>query len=212
VLRVFFIIPGRPIGWDRTTPTARIIGEGSEARAVASVYDAPEAKQAKAEVARLWRVAARGHQTISGPVRMKIVAIFEPPVSWPRAVQLAAGEARVWHTQKPDIDNIEKLILDSLNKLAWADDGQVCIVEKAKRFGSPARIEVTISTVEQQEDEVTPGQRRLEKRVAIEGWDQVLSTPARRPSPPKTDMPGRMSVEQFRQIKQPSRMPGRKPR
>lgn len=217
-MRVFFTIDGKPFGWDRVTPTARIIGEGSDARAIASLHDSSENKAAKTEIRRLWRVAARGHSTISGPVRLKVVGIFETPESWPRAVHRAAAECRVWHVGRPDLDNIQKLILDALNKLAWADDGQVAVIECAKRYGSPARVEVTVSTIPQQPDEITPGQRRLEKRVADEGWDQVLAAPARRASPSKTQsrepIPARMSAAEFRKLgsKAGARMPERKPR
>lgn len=210
-MRVCFTIPGTPGTKDRPRATARIVGEGSDARAISTVYSDPAMERAEAEIARLWRIAARGHATISGPIRLKIVAVFETPPSWPRATQRAAAEARVWHVGRPDLDNIEKLVLDSLNKLAWADDGQVAIVEKAKRYGSPARVEVTVSAVPQQDDEVTPGQRALEKRVATEGWDQVLASPARKKTSSKAQsrdpMPARMSAAEFRNSGVKSRMP-----
>lgn len=33
---------------------------------------------------------------------------------------------RIRHTKKPDRDNLDKAVLDSLNGLVWVDDAQVC--------------------------------------------------------------------------------------
>lgn len=206
-MRIHFTIPGRPIGWARVSPTARIVGSDDGPRAIASMHDTPENKTAKAEVARLYRIAAKGHRTQSGPVRLDLLAVFDTPESWPRATQRRAAEGKVHHVGKPDLDNIEKLVLDALNKLAWADDGQVSIVTKQKRYGSPARIEITISALPQEEDEKTPAQRRLEKRVASEGWDAVLAKPAKRRNQSKTQTPDRMSAADFRASRAKGRMP-----
>ena len=37
-----------------------------------------------------------------------------------------------WHSKKPDIDNLAKAVMDSLNKVVWADDSQVCRLTCAK--------------------------------------------------------------------------------
>lgn len=42
------------------------------------------------------------------------------------------------HAQRPDLDNLVKLVLDALNGVAWADDGQVSHV-----IASKSRIAVT---------------------------------------------------------------------
>ena len=39
------------------------------------------------------------------------------------------------HTQKPDCDNIAKAICDGLNRIAWADDRQICAVKISKAWG-----------------------------------------------------------------------------
>lgn len=79
---------------------------------------------------------------LDGPVRLKITAIFEPAKSWSKKRKAAA----LWgpHTQKPDLDNIEKAILDGLNRIAFADDSQVCMVEKRKMWGSEAQTIVEV--------------------------------------------------------------------
>ena len=48
--------------------------------------------------------------------------------------------------QRRDVDNMLKLVLDGLNKIAWPDDVQVIEVDAAKSFVAPAdaRTEVTV--------------------------------------------------------------------
>lgn len=45
--------------------------------------------------------------------------------------------APTWHTAKPDLDNLEKAILDALTNLGvWTDDSLVVSVEKAKLYSN----------------------------------------------------------------------------
>lgn len=84
-----------------------------------------------------------GAVALDGPVKVKIIAVFEPAASWAKKKRTAA----MWnpHTQKPDLDNIGKAILDGLNRIAFADDGQVCQIEIQKMWGSPAHTIVEVS-------------------------------------------------------------------
>jgi Holliday junction resolvase RusA-like endonuclease len=50
-------------------------------------------------------------------------------------------------TKKPDVDNIAKLVLDSLNKIAYTDDSQVVSLTIAKFFAEKPRVEIEISEI-----------------------------------------------------------------
>ena len=54
-----------------------------------------------------------------------------------------AGE--VSPTKKPDIDNIAKVVLDALNKVAFKDDNLVSRISVEKLYSETPRIEVKIS-------------------------------------------------------------------
>ena len=76
---------------------------------------------------------AAGAVPIEGPVFLSIVATFEIPRSWSKARRAEAlGQP---HTQRPDVDNLQKAILDGLNRIAFADDGQVYRITSEKRWG-----------------------------------------------------------------------------
>lgn len=185
-MRVSFTIDGKPKGKDRPRASGRVYHGEDGPKALVHVHSDPDMIKAEAEIARLYKVAARGHKTQTGPIRLRILAVFPIPTSWPRALQRRAREEPIWYLGDPDIDQIEKLISDALNKVAYADDGQIAVVEKMARYGDRARTEVTIEALAQPEGTVTPGQRRLEKEVALKGWDEVLAPGGRRRSPSKT--------------------------
>lgn len=86
------------------------------------------------------------------PVRVEIVAFFEPPKSarkkdW--AVMLAN---LILPTKKPDIDNIAKIILDALNKIAYVDDAQVIELSVIKRYAAEAKVIVHIEEIDTRGD------------------------------------------------------------
>lgn len=92
---------------------------------------------------RLVAECVRNCKPIEGAVHVDIVAWFEPAKSWSKKKR----EAALWtpHTQRPDIDNLVKAILDGLNGCAFADDAQVAKITCVKKWGDSARTEVTIS-------------------------------------------------------------------
>lgn len=50
-----------------------------------------------------------------------------------------------WHTSKPDIDNLEKLVQDSLNGIFWKDDSQIAVLTCRKLYSEKPRTEIFIS-------------------------------------------------------------------
>lgn len=50
-----------------------------------------------------------------------------------------------YHTQRPDIDNLEKAILDGLNKTAFVDDCQVVEMKSQKVFSDTDKILITVT-------------------------------------------------------------------
>lgn len=51
-------------------------------------------------------------------------------------------------TKKPDCDNVAKIILDALNKIAYVDDSQVVELIVYKWYSLEPRVEVEISKIE----------------------------------------------------------------
>ena len=50
----------------------------------------------------------------------------------------------IYHTKKPDIDNLVKFVMDSLNKVFWKDDSQVCSLIAVKIYDEKPRTVIQI--------------------------------------------------------------------
>lgn len=84
-------------------------------------------------------------QPIEGPVKVSIWATFEPPQSWSK--KKTSEHLNRPHTQRPDLDNCAKAILDGLNRVAWGDDGQVSEINVRKVWGPAAKTVVTVEAI-----------------------------------------------------------------
>jgi crossover junction endodeoxyribonuclease RusA len=60
---------------------------------------------------------------LDGPVGIEMDLVFPRPraMCWKTRTM-----PRVWHTAKPDAENVAKAILDALTGICWHDDQQVC--------------------------------------------------------------------------------------
>lgn len=81
---------------------------------------------------------------LEGRVAVKIIAYFEIPKSTTKKDRAQIEEGRLSPTKKPDIDNIVKIILDALNKMAFKDDNQITKLEVEKVYGEVEKIKVQI--------------------------------------------------------------------
>lgn len=79
------------------------------------------------------------------PLKAKITAFFEVPTSYSKKKKKELiGQP---HTTRPDIDNIVKIILDSLNGLAYKDDNQIAKLEVEKVYGEEAKVVLEITEI-----------------------------------------------------------------
>ena len=71
---------------------------------------------------------------INGPVKARIEVYYKIPKSYTKGKRLACKHNITPPCKKPDADNIAKIILDSLNKIAFDDDSQVVDLTVIKRW------------------------------------------------------------------------------
>ncbi len=97
---------------------------------------------------------ARKHapdKPFEGPLRMDIVCYFQRPKShYGTGRNAGIVKPKYYsnlHTIAPDIDNLRKFVMDSLNKVFYRDDSQVCSGETHKRYGDYPRTEITITAI-----------------------------------------------------------------
>jgi Holliday junction resolvase RusA-like endonuclease len=124
-----FTIPGKPFAKQRPRSTRQ-----------GRVYTPKETVSFERTVGQ---IAAQHFQApLTGPVRVTILATFQPAKSWSK--RKVSEHMNRPHTQRPDLDNCAKAILDGLNRIAWADDGQVAAMEVRKIWGPAAQTVVFV--------------------------------------------------------------------
>lgn len=73
-----------------------------------------------------------------------IEAYFRIPTSWSKKKKQEAIDRLIKPEVKPDCDNISKIILDSLNGVAYKDDKIVTALHTYKYYSSTPRVVVTM--------------------------------------------------------------------
>lgn len=71
---------------------------------------------------------------IDGPVKARIEVYYKIPKSYSKKRVQAIRDGLEMPLKKPDSDNIAKIVLDSLNKIAFDDDAQVVELTVIKRW------------------------------------------------------------------------------
>lgn len=120
-----FVIDGEPVGQSRP----RMNRKGW-------LYKADKDKKYEQAVEDAYNNVT-DHYMFDGAVYLRIDAYFKIP----KKTKLRLP------TKKPDIDNIAKIIMDGLNKVAWNDDTQVITLKVNKCWSNEPRVEVKIEEV-----------------------------------------------------------------
>ena len=90
-----------------------------------------------------------GKRKIEKPnaVRVDILAIFPVPSSWSKKRRTAALQGVEHRVSKPDLDNVQKAILDGMNGIVFEDDSQVIDSRTRKAYGPEPGVKVFIDEV-----------------------------------------------------------------
>jgi Holliday junction resolvase RusA-like endonuclease len=109
----------------------------------------------KAESQRIYAHAL--HQRTKGPplagpldVTIWLIYPLTKALAKKHADRLADDSFTLPHPVRPDVDNLSKLLLDTLTKARiWEDDSQACDLNLRKRYGVIPRIVVEVKPFEQ---------------------------------------------------------------
>ena len=138
-----FSVPGLPIAQPRQRH--RVIQ--TNGRAFATNYTPAKApvNAWKATVALFARQAYQG-PLLTGPLALTISFDFLLPTAAKKAVRQAVTTSSrvVYHTSKPEIDNMVKALQDALNKVVWVDDRQIAELHCVKRYAVESGVQVEI--------------------------------------------------------------------
>lgn len=102
-----FAIPFKPIAWKRP-----VHWKGH-------CYDSQKKEKEKTAA----YILSKDPYLFLPPIKVRLEFHMPMPKSWSqKEKEEKRGE---WHTQKPDVDNLCKFIIDALNTVMWEDDSQI---------------------------------------------------------------------------------------
>ena len=76
----------------------------------------------------------QSNKLLQGPIRARIEIYYSVPKSYSKRKIEAIKDGTDYPMKKPDCDNVVKIVLDSLNKIAYDDDKQVVELTVLKRW------------------------------------------------------------------------------
>ena len=107
-------------------------------------YTPENTKDYELLIKQYFKVKYPRYVPLENRVAVKIIAQFKIPKSATKKDKLLIEEGKLSPAKKPDIDNIIKIVLDALNKMAFKDDNQITKIEVEKIYGLDERIYVKI--------------------------------------------------------------------
>jgi len=84
---------------------------------------------------------------LQGYIKAKITAYYSIPKSASKVKKAEMKHEIIRPTKKPDLDNVAKIILDSLNGIAYKDDSQVVSLQVDKYYSNDPRVELELEEI-----------------------------------------------------------------
>lgn len=118
-VEIRFTVPAVPVAQPRQRHRVVQIADSHVATNYTPAKSPVNAYKATVRMAASRAVGAR---ILYGPVSLSAVFVLPRPA---RLMWKTKPMPRVWHTSKPDMDNLFKSLKDALKGLLWRDDSQV---------------------------------------------------------------------------------------
>lgn len=135
-MTITFFVPGIPApqGSKRATmpPGARF---------PRVIEDNEKTKPWRADVKVFAMHAMGGRTPHDGPVKLSLVFRFPP-------TKAAAKHNDLWKTTTPDIDKLERAVLDAMTGVIFTNDSRVCHVSKVKQYDAKPGLNVVAELLE----------------------------------------------------------------
>ena len=108
----FLVINIIPVAWQRP----RVSKQGG-------FYTAGKVSEYKRAIQLAWNDKYGDAPVMDGPIRMTVMFVLPRPKAM---MWKTKPTPSIFHTKRPDLDNLEKGVMDALQGLAFRDDSQIC--------------------------------------------------------------------------------------
>ena len=124
----------------------KVIGKGRPRLNTYSgiVYTPTKTKDYETLVEQYFLLKYPKFKVFEGRVKVSILAYFAIPKATKKSDINEMLDNNISPTKKPDIDNIVKVVLDSMNKFAFKDDNQITKLEVEKKYSIEDKIYIKI--------------------------------------------------------------------
>lgn len=89
-------------------------------------------------------IAMEHKKPLTGPISLFVRAFFPIPKYFNRSMREKALSGELFHTKKPDWDNVGKIVSDALNGIVYHDDAVVASAEVVKLYSDFPRVEICV--------------------------------------------------------------------
>jgi Holliday junction resolvase RusA-like endonuclease len=139
-----FSVAGNPVGKARARTFFNEKGE----HVVTTTPDKTVLYQNLVKVIALESMKNNNIELTEEPVSMEIKAYYQIPKSATKKLKALMAENKLLPCKKPDIDNVIKIIADSLNGIAYKDDTQIVKLTAHKLYSDNPRVEIKLNIVQ----------------------------------------------------------------
>lgn len=124
----------------------KIIGKGRPRlnTYTGNVYTPTKTKDYETLIEQYFLIKYPRFKILEGRVKVNIIAYFNIHKATKKSDVDKMLSNEISPTKKPDIDNIVKVILDAMNKIAFKDDTQITKLEVEKKYGDEEKVCVKI--------------------------------------------------------------------
>ena len=126
-MKIDFFVAGIP----KAQPRVKAFVRGGHA----GVYT-PDSAESWKQAVRQQAVANAPESLVAHPIRVELDFFLpRPKAHYKRDGSLKADQS-IWHTSKPDLDNLIKAVTDAITdtQKVWLDDSQICEISATKTY------------------------------------------------------------------------------
>ena len=133
---VMYTVYGEPVGKGRP----RFARRGN----FVSTYTPQKTKSYEDEIRMMAKAAMGSNELLDTPVTVAIYIRVGIPASFSKQKRKDALAGIIKPTKKPDLDNVAKCFLDSMNEIVYLDDKQVVNLHVTKVYAETPAVEVMV--------------------------------------------------------------------
>lgn len=109
-----------------------------------NVYTPNNTKDYEEYIRQCFFLKYNKNEILLNRVNIEIIAYFKIPTNTKKADKEKMLNGEISPTKKPDIDNIAKVVLDSINKYVIHDDNQVTKITVEKKYSEESKLYIKI--------------------------------------------------------------------